>query len=84
MTTVLAVDAVSNQAVDWHSINWSKAHREVRRLQVRTAKAIKEGKARKAKSLKASVHPQGKWKETSARHTNDERQSHASTLLAGP
>lgn len=51
MTTVLAVDAVSDRTVDWHSINWKKAHREVRRLQARIAKAIKEGKARKAKSL---------------------------------
>jgi RNA-directed DNA polymerase len=27
--------AVSHQAMGWHDINWQKAHREVRRLQVR-------------------------------------------------
>jgi RNA-directed DNA polymerase len=35
----------------WHSINWKKAHRNVRRLQARIVKAVKEGKKRKVRAL---------------------------------
>lgn len=37
--------------VDWHQINWSKCHSNVRRLQARIVKATKEGKWGKVKSL---------------------------------
>jgi RNA-directed DNA polymerase len=39
------------QPIDWHSINWTKANRTVRRLQVRIVKAIQAGKGRKARAL---------------------------------
>ena len=35
----------------WHTINWSKAIREVRRLQVRIVKAVQEGRWNKARVL---------------------------------
>jgi RNA-directed DNA polymerase len=43
--------AASNTAVDWHSINWKKVQRTVRRLQVRIVKAVREGKWHKVKAL---------------------------------
>ena len=38
-------------AVDWNTINWKQAHRNVRRLQARIVKAIKEGRWGKVKAL---------------------------------
>ena len=35
----------------WHSIDWEKARREVRRLQMRIAKAVEEGRYGKVKAL---------------------------------
>src|SRR3954464_13648120 len=43
--------AVPNRVVDWHSINWKKVHRTVRRLQARIVKAVREGKWHKVKAL---------------------------------
>jgi RNA-directed DNA polymerase len=43
--------AASNTNVDWHSINWKKVHRTVRRLQARIVKAVREGKWHKVRSL---------------------------------
>ncbi|BAC07667.1 group II intron reverse transcriptase/maturase [Thermosynechococcus vestitus] len=44
--------AVTNQTeTSWHSIDWAKANREVKRLQVRIAKAVKEGRWGKVKAL---------------------------------
>ena len=43
--------AASNTAVDWHSIDWKKVQRTVRRLQVRIVKAVREGKWHKVKAL---------------------------------
>jgi len=37
--------------IGWHSINWKKAYRNVRRLQVRIVKALREGKKRKVRAL---------------------------------
>jgi len=37
--------------VDWHAINWQKAHEEVRRLQARIVKATQEGRWGKVKAL---------------------------------
>jgi len=39
------------RGMDWHSIDWSKVNRNVRRLQVRIAKAWREGKRRLARAL---------------------------------
>ena len=52
MTTAnITVGASSYQETKWHSINWDGAHRLVRRLQVRIAKAISQGRWNKAKAL---------------------------------
>jgi RNA-directed DNA polymerase len=45
------VGAASHQEIDWLSIKWDAAHRLVRRLQVRIAKAVSEGRWNKAKAL---------------------------------
>jgi RNA-directed DNA polymerase len=43
--------AAPNGAPDWHSINWKKVWRTVRRLQARIVKAIQEGRWNKVQSL---------------------------------
>jgi len=43
--------AVPDLATDWHSINWKKVYRNVRRLQARIVKAIQGGRWNKVKSL---------------------------------
>jgi len=47
----VATGASLRDPVDWHSINWKKAHRNVRRLQTRIVKALKAGKKRKVRAL---------------------------------
>jgi hypothetical protein len=39
MTVLPNMDAVPTHAADWYSIDWDQAHRVVKRLQVRIAKA---------------------------------------------
>jgi len=52
MTTQrLCAGAPSHGTVDWHSIDWAKCHREVRRLQARIVKATQEGRHGKVKAL---------------------------------
>ena len=48
---IVAAGASLRDPVDWHSINWKKAHRNVRRLQTRIVKALKAGKKRKVRAL---------------------------------
>jgi RNA-directed DNA polymerase len=43
--------AASRSMVDWHAIEWRRAHRNVRRLQARIVKATQEGKRGKAQAL---------------------------------
>ena len=43
--------AAPGRTVNWHSINWNKVYRTVRRLQARIVKAAREGKWHKVKSL---------------------------------
>jgi RNA-directed DNA polymerase len=43
--------APTHGAVNWNTINWRQAHRNVRRLQVRIVKAIKAGRWGKVKAL---------------------------------
>ena len=43
--------AAPDPAVDWHSINWKKVYRAVRRLQARIVKAVREGRWHKVKAL---------------------------------
>ncbi len=50
-TATEAVGASLRESIQWHGINWNRAHRNVRRLQVRIVKAFKEGKQRLARAL---------------------------------
>lgn len=43
--------AAPHQEVDWHTINWYKVNREVRRLQARIVQATREGRWGKVKAL---------------------------------
>ena len=43
--------APHGDAIDWHSIDWAKAHRTVRTLQTRIVKAWKAGRYNKVKAL---------------------------------
>ncbi|WP_137924295.1 group II intron reverse transcriptase/maturase [Cupriavidus sp. 2SB] len=43
--------APSREPVPWHSIDWARCHREVRRLQARIVKAAREGKHGRVKAL---------------------------------
>jgi RNA-directed DNA polymerase len=43
--------AAPGAAVDWHAIDWRKAYRNVRRLQARIVKAVREGRWHKVKAL---------------------------------
>src|SRR6266581_1589463 len=43
--------AASDTTLGWHSIDWKKVHRTVRRLQARIVKAVREGKGHKVKAL---------------------------------
>src|SRR5262245_8377965 len=43
--------AAPGLATDWHSIDWRKAHRNVRRLQARIVKAVRAGRWGKVKAL---------------------------------
>ena len=51
MTAVLAAGAAPHKSVDWHSIDWAKAHRNVSRLQARIVQATKAGRSGKVKAL---------------------------------
>ena len=51
MTAAVAAGAASDQIVDWHSIDWADAHQTVRRLQIRIAKAVQQGRWGKVKAL---------------------------------
>src|SRR5215471_14184696 len=43
--------AAPGAASDWHSIDWKKVHRTVRRLQARIVKAVRAGRWGKVKAL---------------------------------
>ena len=49
--TVRSADAPFGRQANWKSINWKQVRGAVRRLQVRIAKAVREKKFRKARSL---------------------------------
>ncbi len=51
MTTAQAVGAVSSEAAEWYAINWQYALHNVRRLQARIVKAVKEGRWGKVQAL---------------------------------
>ena len=43
--------AAPGSTIDWHSINWKKVYRTVRRLQARIVKAVRAGKWHKVQTL---------------------------------
>ena len=49
--TAITAGAPVDKAKKWSSINWKEAQRQVRRLQMRIAKAVKENRWNKAKAL---------------------------------
>ncbi len=49
--TEMNAGAASHVEEGWHSINWQKAHENVRRLQARIVKATQEGKWGRVKAL---------------------------------
>ncbi len=51
MTVEQSTDASFNTPLTWESIDWSKVEQNVRRLQMRIAKAIKTGRNRSVKAL---------------------------------
>jgi RNA-directed DNA polymerase len=51
MSTVQTVGAISNEAAEWFAIDWPSVYRNVRRLQVRIVKAMKENRWNKVKAL---------------------------------
>src|SRR6266704_316146 len=51
MTMDLSIGASSDRVSDWKAIDWPKVRREVRRLQLRIAKAIRAGKHGRVKAL---------------------------------
>ena len=54
-TTPMAppVGAASHRTMDWRQINWSRVHRNVRRLQARIVQATQAGRWNKVKPCNA-------------------------------
>ena len=63
MTVEQSTDASFDRALTWKSIDWPKVEQKVRRLQMRIAKAVKEGRHRRAQALQwLLTHSQSaKW-----------------------
>ncbi|MGE4341388.1 MAG: reverse transcriptase N-terminal domain-containing protein, partial [Pigmentiphaga sp.] len=51
MTVTKMTGAASDGKVDWNQIDWAKVHQTVRRLQMRIAKAVREGRWGRVKAL---------------------------------
>lgn len=51
MEVAKTTGASLHSPIDWHSINWKKTYRNVRRLQIRIVEALKAGKQRKVRAL---------------------------------
>ena len=51
MRTAKQIHASSHRKLHWDSINWETVGRKVKKLQMRIAKAVREGRYRLAKSL---------------------------------
>ncbi len=51
MTVTTVTGAASREAVSWDQIDWRKDYQHVRRLQMRIAKAVREGRWGKVKAL---------------------------------
>ena len=67
MTVDLLAGASSNKVSDWQAIDWPKVRRDVRRLQLRIAKAIRQtiaGMPRTGASLERLEPCEGKLSRT--------------------
>lgn len=51
MTATKVVAAPSHKEVDWHNLNWASINRQVKRLQMRIAKAARESNWREVKAF---------------------------------
>jgi len=51
--------ALKDDAVKWNSINWTEARQQVRRLQVRIAKAVKDNRWNRVKALQHLLRDSG-------------------------
>jgi len=51
MTAASTAGAASRERVDWHAIDWQRAHQNVRRLQARIVKATQAGRWGKVRAL---------------------------------
>src|SRR5882672_9105950 len=49
--SVTQAGAFSHNKIEWHAIDWRKVHHNVRRLQARIVKAVKENRWGKVKAL---------------------------------
>jgi hypothetical protein len=69
--------AAPHTEVKWQQMNWSAAHRNVRRLQARIVKATQEGRWGKVKALQHEAFPLVQW-QSPCRQTSDgkPRQEH--------
>jgi RNA-directed DNA polymerase len=74
-TKAIKADAVSSGKLEvcWHQINWSEAHQHVRRLQLRIAKATREGKTRRVKSLQRLLTHSFHAKATAVKRVTENR-----------
>ena len=57
----VAAGANLREPVDWHSINWKKAHRNVRRLQARIVKAMKKAASGETGVCRGLSRVPGNW-----------------------
>ena len=89
MTVLLcSTGAPIDDAKRWKSIDWPKARREVRRLQMRIAKAVTEGKHGKVKTLQwiltHSFHAKAlAVKRVTSIGSTNEMESHNMRIIAG-
>jgi RNA-directed DNA polymerase len=51
MEVALTTGASLREPLEWHSLEWSKLYRNVRRLQARIVKALRAGQKRKVRAL---------------------------------
>jgi len=74
-TKAIKADAVSSGKLEvcWHQINWSEAHQHVRRLQLSIAKATREGKTRRVKSLQRLLTHSFHAKATAVKRVTENR-----------
>ncbi len=76
MTAAPAAGAVSRGDVDWHVIDWRKAHTTVRRLQARIVQATQAGRWGKVAALQRLLTHSFSGKALAVRRVTDNRGKH--------